>query len=149
MNIIIIHWLVHWLHPWNIHMEIYISKNNFLAWKSFFLESKEFWFSPSRSSSSHRIESSPASSSSPVTDLAADSLAKDMEKKSLGGVDEGGKIKRKLEDVSYLALGIFIVSLFRSWTEIVVKITISARNEWVILYTYLCMFFFFCDKRFS
>ncbi|CAB88267.1 putative protein [Arabidopsis thaliana] len=49
------------------------------------------------------MESSPASSSSPtpVTDSSADSLAKDLQNQSLGAVDEGVKIKKKLEDFNW------------------------------------------------
>ncbi|CAA7039883.1 unnamed protein product [Microthlaspi erraticum] len=65
---------------------------------------REFRLSPSRSSSSfRRMESSPASSSSPtpVTASAADSLAKDLHNQTLGAVDEGAKIKRRLEDFNW------------------------------------------------
>lgn len=69
---------------------------------------REFRLSPSRSSSSfRRMESLPASSSSPtpVTDSAADSLAKDLQNQTLGAVDEAGdaagNIKRKLEDFNW------------------------------------------------
>lgn len=49
------------------------------------------------------MESSPASSSSPtpVTDSSADTLAKDLQNQSLGAVDEGCKIKKKLEDFNW------------------------------------------------
>ncbi|KAG7531067.1 hypothetical protein ISN44_Un57g000060, partial [Arabidopsis suecica] len=64
---------------------------------------RQFRLSPSRSSSFRRMESSPASSSSPtpVTDSSADSLAKDLQNQSLGAVDEGVKIKKKLEDFNW------------------------------------------------
>jgi len=64
---------------------------------------RQFRLSPSRSSSFRRMESSPASSSSPtpVTDSSADSLAKDLQNQSLGDVDEGVKIKKKLEDFNW------------------------------------------------
>ncbi|XP_010419868.1 PREDICTED: uncharacterized protein LOC104705550 [Camelina sativa] len=59
--------------------------------------------SSSSSSSFGRMDSSPASSSSPtpVTDSSADSLAKDLQNQTLGAVDEGVKVKRKLEDFNW------------------------------------------------
>lgn len=49
------------------------------------------------------MESPPASSSSPmsVTASETDSLAKDLQNQNLGAVDEGAKIKRKLEDFNW------------------------------------------------
>lgn len=49
------------------------------------------------------MESSPASSSSPtpVTDSAADSLAKDLQNQTLGAVGEAANTKRKLEDFNW------------------------------------------------
>ncbi|CAN8256504.1 unnamed protein product [Cochlearia groenlandica] len=58
--------------------------------------------SPCRSSSSSLdpMESSSSSSSSPSAS-AADSLAKDLQNQRLGGSDESGKIKRKIEDFNW------------------------------------------------
>ena len=65
---------------------------------------REFRLIPSRCSYSfRRMESPPASSSSPmsVTASETDSLAKDLQNQNLGAVDEGAKIKRKLEDFNW------------------------------------------------